>query len=179
MKSQYTTGRKRHKEYKDPRTFLEAERRLIDLSTDIKLIDAQLADPGSRDGRSPKKHKAWRTRTIKAKAYKEREIRLIKLWKVEERNRLRIRLMRFDGINDPHNPMCMLAHLLNVTEYIIEEKHAEHMLSDEQWRVIDQSRDLLIEEEYGRQSIHNDSATEADAKEVPATLPNNLQRFVD
>ena len=77
-----TTGRsKRYQEYEDPKTFGEAERRLIALDLAIREIEAQLGDPNLRDKKgSHKQYKSWRTSALKVKAYKVAESRNIRLW---------------------------------------------------------------------------------------------------
>lgn len=149
MKLHATTGGKA-KEYKDPKTFGEADRRLIELDTDIKLIDAQLSDPDMKANRSHKSYQAWRTKALRAKARKLHDYKLIKLWKREEEGRLRERLLRLEGLDDPKDPLCVLVHLHNTTVSMIKLLELQDLVTDSQWRVINQARELAMEKGHGR-----------------------------
>lgn len=144
MRSQWTTGTKR-KEYEDPQTFGEAERRLIELDTDIKLIDAQLGDPDLKQNKSHKQYKAWRTKALRAKTRKLHDYKMIQLWMKEERERLRERLLKLEGLDNPNDPFCVLIQLHNVTKRIIKVTEAEEIVTEAQWRVIEQARVLALE----------------------------------
>ena len=66
-------------EWTPPRTRTEADRAVIDLSNDIGLILAQLAEDQvawcSRTGRAPSDYAAWRRRALFAKVHKESQLR--------------------------------------------------------------------------------------------------------
>jgi hypothetical protein len=119
---------------------------MIDLSREISIIEAQVGDPKMGIGKTKWEHKSWKANALKAKAHMVSEHRLLKLWVKNERGRLREKLLSIDGLNDPKDPYCMLAKLHEVTMNILKTLDATVVVTDEQWRVIDQSRKLALGE---------------------------------
>ena len=68
-----------HEEWVLPRTRREADERILELSHDISLILAQLAEDqaswSGRTGRDAVEYLAWRRRALFAKAHKEHQLR--------------------------------------------------------------------------------------------------------
>ena len=146
MKLQQTSGDKQPKDYEDPKTFAEAELRLIELHRDIQLMEAQISDPEIKQRKSNKQYKIWKSKVLRAKAWKTHDYRRIKLWMKINRAELRERLLRLDGITDPANHTQMMIALYGTTNSIIKLLGAEEMIPEGYWRVINQVRSLILEE---------------------------------
>ena len=119
---------------------------MIDLDTNIRLMEAQLGDPRSSNGKTNKEYKIWRSNVLKAMAYKKRDYKLIKMWLKTEKSRLRAKLLSDDGIESPKDPLAMLAQLHQATLRIIKINDLEFNISDSQWRIIDQAREIALGE---------------------------------
>lgn len=143
MRSQSTSGAtNRSREYHEPKTFEEAERRSIELLCAIQVMEAQLGDPSVRERKGDNEYGGWRAATIKAKAYRLREYKKIKLWMKQQRDLLRERLMLIDGIEDPEDPYCILAGLHQMITDILQAYSVT--VTDEQWRLLDQASALVF-----------------------------------
>ena len=136
-----TTSRGRFKDYEDPKTFAEADRRIIELTTDIRLIDIQL---GKRK-KGSKGYTDWRSRTLTAKAYKERDLRLIKLWKEENKEKLRVQLLRIDNI-EPYDPRSLLRGMYAILTKVLKEYDLNGHVTEAEWRIIDQAKIIALED---------------------------------
>ena len=112
-------------EWSPPRTKDDADQSVIDLSNDIGLILAQLAEDqvawSARTGRTPGDYAAWRRRALFAKAHKEAQLR--------ESKRVRTRLT--SGLGESESAGSLRessAQLLSwcrlVVEAWIDEGHA-------------------------------------------------------
>ena len=133
-RSRKTTGKRKHKPYKEPLTFREAETRKADLVAGIEIIEAQLSDKSRvEEG----KYVGWRQRALIAKANLVRELRLIKIWERKERDRLLETVVRIEGMQNPSDPYCIIASLRKTTLEVIKENGISESVKQEQWNVID------------------------------------------
>jgi hypothetical protein len=143
VKSQKTIGNNSPEDYRKPKTFHEAELRLIEIDKDVRIMEAQLSDPRMRTGKSTTEYKMWRASTIKAMAWKKREYKLTKLWISNEKERRGDMLLREIGVTDPEDPVEMLACLHGVTMALIKENDLQFVISDDVWLVVDKAKALV------------------------------------
>ena len=142
-RSHQNTGGNKHPAYMDPETYREADLRLIDLDRDIRIMEAQLGDPRMSEGKTPTQWGIWRSSTLKAMAWKKSEYKLIKLWVKDEKQRRNNMLLRDNGVDDPDDPIVLLANVHRVAMTIIKRLDAQFVLEDDEWRILDKAKAIV------------------------------------
>ena len=113
------------------------------LHRDICIMEAQLIDPGMMNGKNKSDYNNWRAKTLKAKAWKMYDYKMLKAWIEKEKARYREKVLQLNGIGDPKNPYCLLAGFCKLIDDLVEV--FEVNLTEDQWRIVDQSREMIKE----------------------------------